>query len=121
MGNMGSYADWRVGLVQESVSGEVTYHNLGAGTLSRVDGFSSTDTLTLTVMAIAPDAEFEEQFAYRYLWQVGESADPNEPESSPEDIEQPKSACSYLPFSETMLWFSGLWLAFTRRERGRLT
>ena len=116
MGNMGSYVDWRVGLVQEHISGDVTYYDLGTGARDRIEGIASTDTLTLMVMAVAPDAEFEEQFSYRYLWSKYES-EPETPEHDTEDIEQPKSACSQLPLTDTMLWISGFLFVYNRRSR----
>ena len=89
---------------------QITYQDLGSGEPQVIDGITSSETLTLVVMPIAPDTGWGEQFSYEYLFVKYEEEVPE-----PED-ETPKSACSTMGAFDVSLFLSIVGLVGTRRR-----
>jgi hypothetical protein len=66
VGDQGSSVSWRLGLVRKE-GDIISYQDLGDGTPQSIEA-SLSQTLTLVVMPIAPEAGWGEQFSYEYLF-----------------------------------------------------
>ena len=108
-GDQGTPVSWRLGLVRKS-GDQITYQDLGSGEPQVIEGITSSETLTLVVMPIAPDTGWGEQFSYEYLFVKYE-----EEVSEPED-ETPKSACSTMGAFDVSLFLSIVGLVVARRR-----
>ena len=87
LGDQGTPVSWRLGLVRKT-GDQIVYQDLGSGEPQAINDITSSETLTLVVMPIAPNSGWGEQFSYEYLFVKYEEDVPQ-----PED-EAPKSACS---------------------------
>jgi len=97
VGDQGTPVSWRLGLVRKT-GDQIVYQDLGAGQLQVIDDITSSETLTLVVMPIAPNSGWGEQFSYEYLFTKYEEDIPQT------EDEAPKSGCSTIRTTDAS-WF----------------